>query len=474
MACGATLRKQLAVSLRPILCLALAILLGGCESIAYYRQAVAGHLALLHRAKPIEAILAGELHIDAGVDPQAGDASASQLRTRLAMVQDIRTFAREQLQLPVGRAYSRYVALQRDFVVWNVYAAGEFSTRPEQWCFPVAGCVGYRGYFAQDAAKSKAAALAARGYDTHVAGVAAYSTLGWTADPVLSTFLARDDLSLAALLFHELSHRLVYVRGDTEFNESIASTVEAFALQQWIAHRAALDDDGDMQAQLQQPLQQHLQQHLQQQLIQLQQRRALHARFVEAVAQTRADLEALYTSPLSIAEKRLEKAQRYNALAAQIRLIYSGTGAAEAYSAWASSLNNAKLLPVALYSRWQPALDWKLQQTLQAASCTTSATMVTDTSAGKDNGDDNKRTELANDSCRRGLQDFYAAIKQLAMQPAAARRLRLEAWEQEALSDAPYDANESSTARTVEARTTAQGKLPLPDTEQNHANIRAS
>ncbi|NNC54177.1 MAG: aminopeptidase, partial [Pseudomonadales bacterium] len=210
------------------------LLLSGCESLAYYHQAVFGHLALLNNAEPIEQLL------DRANAGESG--TASDLQDKLLLVQALRAFARDELGLPVGRAYSRYVELERNYVVWNVFASEEFSITPKQWCFPVAGCVAYRGYFKRAHAEKKAASLANNGLDTYVAGAAAYSTLGWTADPVLSTFVERDEVALASLLFHELSHRLVYIKGDTEFNESLASSIESYALGRWLAMRTGSQD----------------------------------------------------------------------------------------------------------------------------------------------------------------------------------------------------------------------------------------
>jgi predicted aminopeptidase len=185
----------------------------GCTQLGYYAQSVRGQLDIWRREKPIEAV------IDDHAAPQT-------LRDKLALVLKVREFASAELALPRNGSYRRYADLQRPYVVWNVFAAAEFSTQPVQWCFAMAGCVNYRGYFAKDDADAFAVTAAAQGHDIYVGGVPAYSTLGWFADPVLNTFVHYPPAELARLIFHELSHQVVYVKDDTIFNESFAVTVE--------------------------------------------------------------------------------------------------------------------------------------------------------------------------------------------------------------------------------------------------------
>jgi predicted aminopeptidase len=203
-------------------CVALsAFLLAGCETLAYYGQAAGGQLALLGRARPLEELMA---------DP-ATDAS---LKRRLELAAQLRDFGERELRLPAGGAFRSFADLGRKYAVWNVVAAPEFSLEPLLSCFPVAGCVAYRGYYEPEAAERHAAGLRAAGYDVVVYGVPAYSTLGWFDDPLLSTFLDYPEVDLARLLFHELAHRLVYVRDDTAFNESFAVAVEREGLKRWL------------------------------------------------------------------------------------------------------------------------------------------------------------------------------------------------------------------------------------------------
>ena len=199
-----------------------ALLLSGCETLSYYAQAVGGQMSLMARARP-----AGELIAD--------PATPQPLRERLRRAGEIRDYAVQELKLPDNASYRSYADLARPYAVWNVVAAAEFSLEPLQSCFPVAGCVSYRGFFAQEDAARHAATLRATGHDVYVYGVAAYSTLGRFDDPLLSTFIRFPDVDLARLIFHELAHQVVYVTDDSTFNESFAVAVEKEGLRRWVA-----------------------------------------------------------------------------------------------------------------------------------------------------------------------------------------------------------------------------------------------
>ena len=203
---------------------AAALALGGCQSIAYYTQAIGGHLKVLARARPVSDWLA---------DP----ATSPELRERLEAARRIREFASQRLKLPENASYLSYAELDRSYVVWNVFAAPRFSVEPKKECFPFTGCVSYRGFYAEEDARRHADKLRAEGYDVHVGGVRAYSTLGWFDDPLLSTFICVPDTELARLVFHELAHQVVYVRGDTTFNESFAVAVEEAGVKEWLEHQ---------------------------------------------------------------------------------------------------------------------------------------------------------------------------------------------------------------------------------------------
>lgn len=197
------------------------VLLTGCETLSYYAQAVSGHLDLTARARPVD-----EWLTDAQTPPA--------LREQLALALRLREFAARDLKLPDNGSYRRFADLGRPFAVWNVFAAAEFSIEAVQSCFPVAGCVAYRGFFAKADAEKHAARLQRQGLDTAVVGVPAYSTLGAFDDPLLSTFIAWPEAELARLLFHELAHQLVYVKDDSTFNESFAVAVERAGVRRWL------------------------------------------------------------------------------------------------------------------------------------------------------------------------------------------------------------------------------------------------
>jgi predicted aminopeptidase len=206
--------------------------LTGCADSAYYLQSARGHLALMRAAKPVDDWLA---------DAQ----TAPGLKTRLELAQKIRRFAVTDLALPDNASYTRFADLQRRAVVWNVVAAPEFSLTLKTWCFPVAGCVGYRGYFDEAQARSLGDTLKNEGLEVSVYPVPAYSTLGWMnwagGDPLLSTFINYPEGELARLIFHELAHQVAYAKDDTVFNESFATAVERMGGARWLAKNAADD-----------------------------------------------------------------------------------------------------------------------------------------------------------------------------------------------------------------------------------------
>src|SRR5947207_1836588 len=211
--------------MRALLLAAACALLCGCGTL-YLMQAASGEWQVLRRRVPIDTLLA---------DPHTPPA----LRAHLEEVHAAREFASGELGLPDSSSYRSYADIGRPYVVWNVVAAPEFSVSPKRWCFPIAGCVAYRGYFREQRAREFAAALAVRGLDVAVDGVPAYSTLGRFADPVLSSMLRYGDDELAATIFHELAHQLLYVRDDSEFNEAFATTVEDAGLERWLTQQGA-------------------------------------------------------------------------------------------------------------------------------------------------------------------------------------------------------------------------------------------
>lgn len=208
----------------------IALLLTGCADLGYYVQSVTGHLEMMRASTSID-----QLHDD----PHAPQL----LQDRLALSQRIRRFAVTDLALPDNASYRRYADLKRRAVVWNVVAAPSWSLTLKTWCFPVAGCVGYRGYFDETEARALATQLRADGLEVSVYGVPAYSTLGWMnwagGDPLLNTFIHYPEGELARMVFHELAHQVLYVKDDTRFNESFATAVERIGSARWMAQHAS-------------------------------------------------------------------------------------------------------------------------------------------------------------------------------------------------------------------------------------------
>ncbi|EWC39677.1 aminopeptidase [Stutzerimonas stutzeri KOS6] len=302
--------------------LLLAVCLNGCS---YYGQLAAGQLELLRQREPIEQLIADE----------SRDAV---LRQRLAEVLQARRFASRALALPDNRSYRLYAELGRPYVVWNLFATEEFSVKPLEHCFPIAGCVAYRGYFRQGAARGEAARLRLTGLDTHVAGVEAYSTLGWFADPLLSSMLHRNDEHLAALIFHELAHQQLYLPGDTAFNESYASFVEREGLRQWRSHRQLPQQD--------------------------EQSSMRYRQLVALLLDTRERLDRLYASGRPATELRALKRAAFVELRQRYRTLRDEQWGGDArFDRWfAQPLNNATLLPFGLYDRWVTAFAVLFEQ----------------------------------------------------------------------------------------------------------------
>ncbi|MGB5627685.1 MAG: aminopeptidase [Woeseiaceae bacterium] len=296
------------------LVLALCTTISGC----YYVQAAAGQWQVLRKSEPIGDVL------DENDTPD-------ELSERLRLVQAARRFSIDELGLPDNKSYRSYTDIEREFVVWNVFAAPEFSLHARQWCFPVAGCVSYRGYFSRDAAYREAERLADKGYDVAVGGVSAYSTLGKFNDPVLSSMLQWDDIQLVGTLFHELAHQLLYVKGDSGFNESFATAVEEFGLERWLVANGRPDDIDTYR-----------------------QRRQLRGDLMALVAAARDDLRVHFEAPTDDAQKRKLKAARLEQLRTDITAHLALSGRAN--TDWLSGeLNNARLASMTLYEGWLPS-----------------------------------------------------------------------------------------------------------------------
>lgn len=209
-----------------LLVIPLLMCLSSCADLSYYWQSVEGHVSLMKAARPVDDWL---------TDAQTPD----KLKSKLELTKKIRTFAAQELKLPDNPSYKQYADIKRKAVVWNVVAAPALSLKLKTWCFPVAGCVGYRGYFSEAEAKLEAETLKKQDFDVSVYGVPAYSTLGWSnwagGDPLLSTFIGYPEGELARIIFHELAHQVAYVADDTSFNESFATAVERLGGARWLA-----------------------------------------------------------------------------------------------------------------------------------------------------------------------------------------------------------------------------------------------
>ena len=303
--------------------------LAGCADLGYYWQSVNGHLTLLNAARPVDDWLG---------DPQ----TPAPLKSRLALAQRIRRFAITELKLPDNPSYHRYADLHRSAVVWNVVAAPALSLTLKTWCFPVAGCVGYRGYFSEAQARAEATQLDAQGLETSVYGVPAYSTLGWLnwagGDPLLSTFIGYPEGELARLVFHELAHQVAYAPNDTVFNESFATAVERLGVRRWLDLQAS-DDTRKTYAAFDGRRQQ----------------------FRALTLATRSELDAIYkekgpATQAHIAQTALKKIamQRFRDRYAQLKAVWGGYSA---YDPWVARANNASFGAQAAYDEGVPGFE---------------------------------------------------------------------------------------------------------------------
>jgi predicted aminopeptidase len=331
-----------------------AALLAGCSAGAYYWQAFNGQMEVRRLSRPLDQVIA-----EPGI--------SSDIRSRLEYARTARDFASAELHLPDNRSYRLYADLKRNYVVWNVFAAPALSLSLETQCFPIAGCVGYRGYFSEAAADAYAAQLRARGLDVYTGGVPAYSTLGWFDDPLLNTFMRYPELEIARLIFHELGHQVVYVKDDSTFNESFATTVEEEGLKRWMAGHATAEQKTRYAA--------------------FDQRRA---QVMALFASTREKLATLYADPGPKEQGLAAKGAIFDNMRAEYARIKSGWGDYSGYDGFVlKDLNNAKLGSIATYTKQVPAFKALLE---------------------RENGD---------------LARFYAAVKDLAALPREERDLRL-------------------------------------------------
>jgi predicted aminopeptidase len=337
------------------MCILISLIACGCQGVSYYGQAVWGQARIMWSEQPISAVL-------------ENPGTPQPTRETLAYVLTVREFAQAQLHLPPGGSYRSFAEVGRPYVAWNVFAAPEFSLEPRTWCYPVAGCATYRGYFSKDAAERCASDLQSEGYDVYVGGVTAYSTLGWFEDPVLSTFLVLGRARLSALLFHELAHRTLYAPGDTAFNEGFATAVEEEGLRRW----AACTRDPDILAVFERD-------------------RRLQDQFIRLVMRRRAELGTLYATDSPEDRKRARKAEIFRDLATDFAAAKQTTPDLACYDRWfTTGLSNAGLATVAAYHDLVPAFKNLLRD------------------------------------CNGDLSAFYAQCRIIAELPLAARQERLQ------------------------------------------------
>jgi predicted aminopeptidase len=295
-------------------------LLASCSTLNYYTQAAQGQLELLADARPIDDWLA---------DP----ATNTSLRHRLETARQIRRFAVQQMGLPDNGSYTNYANLKRKYVLWNVVATPELSLKPLQWCFPVAGCVNYRGYYNKADADAYAKELRAQGRDVEIGGVSAYSTLGWFRDPLISTFINYPDAELARLIFHELAHQVTYVQGDSRFNESFASAVEEAGVELWLERfgNPAMRESYERYT-------------------------ARRKDFLALLLKYRRELERTYAAIVPDEDKRIAKARLFLALKDEYQVLKANWGGYAGYDRFfAEPLSNAHLASIATYNDYVPA-----------------------------------------------------------------------------------------------------------------------
>lgn len=293
----------------------------GCTSISYYAQSLEGHVKIMAARENVAKLI----HDPATPEP---------LHAKLTSASAIRRFATDELALPENNSYRSYVDIGREAVTWAVFAAPQYSLTPRTWCFPVFGCVPYRGYFDRKSAAENADELHRAGMDVYLTDVTAYSTLGWSSDPLLSTMLRQDNTYLASLVFHELAHQRVYVNDDFAFNEAFAVAVETAGVRKWL--RAVGDLAG---------------------LRRYEADRERRADFLGLLAKTRDELQRVYEPPRRPEQMAAAKAATIEKLRIRYRHMRDRRWAGyRGYDAWFDApINNAKLAATAVYGEQVPA-----------------------------------------------------------------------------------------------------------------------
>ena len=340
---------------------ALCAVIQGC-AMPFYWQAIGGQFELLRKRTPIEKVLA---------DPEQDD----RVKATLSRVPEIRRFAVDDLKLPHSKSYHTYVDLGRPYVVWNVIATGEFSVTPKRWCYPFTGCVSYRGFFNRKSAERFRDRLEKQGLDTYIGGASAYSTLGYFADPILSSMVVGGETYVASIVFHELAHQVVYIKGDSALSEAFASAVEEYGTERWLEHQ------GDTAA-----------------LERYRRRTRYRLEFAALISAQQDRLRAVFAQEMPAEEMRAAKAAAYEQMRTDYTHLKAAWGGATDYDNWFSgTLNNAALAAVATYRRWLPTLKQRLEA--------------------------------------QGPEAFYAEMRGIAEMSPISRQLVLETWQTELAAD---------------------------------------
>lgn len=305
---------------RTLLFSIVAVTLTGCSGLDYYRKALVGQLELMNKVRPIETVIEDE---KVPVD----------VRRRLELIQQARSFAVTELKLPDNDSYRDYADLQRPYAMWSVFATPPYSLMPVKWCYPLVGCYHYRTYFSLTESQAFAHQLHEQGYDTYVAGVPAYSTLGWFDDPIMNTMMHWEDYDLVGTLFHELAHQQIHINDDTTFNESFARTIEQEGLRRWMASQQQSERYHVYQAEVER-----------------------EQAFVALVLETRSQLQSLYQTEMPHKEKFVRKLDIFRQLRARYLQLRRQWGGIDSYDHWIlTGVNNAKVQSIATYYDYVPA-----------------------------------------------------------------------------------------------------------------------
>lgn len=301
---------------RTIILFLLSAFISGCSTVNYYAQSIQGQFEVIQKRQNIKPLL-------------SSNKLSNSLRNRLETVLELRKFSTDQLGLPNNNSYLSYADLERNYVIWNIFATEEFSLSPIKWCYLIVGCLGYRGYFSETEAKQHAMKLKEQGHDIYLGGVSAYSTLGWFDDPVLSTMLRWSDVQLATVMFHELAHQQLYIKNDTEFNESYAEAVATIGVTKW------LEQSTDYKL---------LSEYIQAQ--------SQEKQFISLVMKYKTVLGELYRSETDKKQMLLQKAMVFKQMEDEYKIL-SRHWKKDRYAHWFSAdLNNAKLAAVVTYQQY--------------------------------------------------------------------------------------------------------------------------